>query len=281
MSETTQPLDSDDVLTARAQESLAKSRESQLLAALLSELATRNLSWWTPETMRVAFPTKARFEWFLNRPDIRQRLTHAMTGLAKRAAREADPGFQADLIDRVLESGDVKLDAYHGAFDIEEMAVHAPNHILWTAIRDAYPWEETSAEDKELMVWLIAELLKERKEGGKTQSIMTPLYIRSAIDVRTWQDSMPLEIRVQVDGRRLRKELEGKSFTCRDELAVVKVDRIVEHIPMAQLKGILDAVERVLPGLAPPESTEEPNQTEAAAKPPGNGLASSTDRSAH
>ena len=97
-----------------------------------------------------------------------------------------------------------------------------------------------------MLVWLLTRLLEQDADGS---SIMTPLYVRSAIDVRVWQEHIPIDLRVQVDGRRLRKELEGKSFTCRDELAVVKLERVVQHIPLEHICGVFDALERVLPGL--------------------------------
>ena len=71
---------------------------------------------------------------------------------------------------------------------------------------------------------------------------MLPLYLRSAIDVRVWQESIPVDIRVAVDGRRLRRELEGRPFTTRDELEVVKLERLVQHVPMPAMQGVLDEV---------------------------------------
>lgn len=272
MSEVTQPLDADDVLVARAQERLSKNRECQLLAALLDQLRERGRPWWNAQALKEIWPTATRFQWLEKRPDVRGRLTHQLTGLARLAAREADLSFQADLIERVLEAGDASIEDWERCFQPEELAVHGPAAEIWSEFRTRFPWDAPTPEDKDLLVWLFIELLDEKKEGSRTTSIMTPLYVRSAIDVRVWQEHIPLEIRVQVDGRRLRKELEGKSFTCRDELAVVKIERIVEHVPSQHLKGVLDALERVLPALAGqalgeltvPE--EEPEHTESVPK---------------
>lgn len=270
MSEVTQPLDADDVLVARAQERLAKNRECQLLALLLTQLRERNRPWWSPQVLKQVWPTAQRFQWLDKRPDVRARLTNQLTGLARLASREADRAFQSSLVERVLEAGDVGVDDWERSFLPEELAVHAPAAVVWQEFRARFPWEAPAQEDKDLVVWLLAELLDEKKDGSKTASIMTPLYVRSAIDVRIWQEYIPLEIRVQVDGRRLRKELEGKTFTCRDELAVVKVERIVEHVPTLHLKGILDALERVLPALAGgaelPHHDDEPEHTESIPK---------------
>ncbi|MCB9687720.1 MAG: hypothetical protein H6738_23985 [Alphaproteobacteria bacterium] len=272
MSDSNQPLDADEVLVARAQEKLAKNRECALMASLLTQLRDRRRPWWSAAVLREIWPTSTRFLWFDKRPDVRGRLTTDLTGLHRLAARESERAFQASLIDRVMDAGDLTVEAWDASFLPEELAVHAPTATLWNEFRSRFPWDGASAEDRDLLVWLLGELLEERKEGSKTTSIMTPLYVRSAIDVRVWQEHIPLEIRVQVDGRRLRKELEGKPFTCRDELAVVKIERVVEHIPALHLKGVLDALERVLPALAGSSvegvhpSEEEPEHTESVPK---------------
>lgn len=261
-------LDADEVLVARAQERLAKNRECQLLAALITQLRDRDRPWWSAAMLKQVWPTPIRFQWFEGRPDVRGRLTHQLTGLAPLAARESEQRFQSELIERVVDAGDVSVEDWDRAFSAEELAVYAPTSIVWQEFRSRYPWDQADPEDRDLMVWLLGELLDEKRDGTKTQSIMTPLYVRSAIDVRVWQEHIPLDIRVQVDGRRLRKELEGKTFTCRDELAVVKLERVVEHIPAAHLKGILDALERVLPALAgqPEMIDDEADHTESVAK---------------
>jgi hypothetical protein len=264
MSDLTYTLDGDEPLVAAARERLAKHRECQLLASLITQLRSRVHRWWTPEHLNRSWPTPLRFEWLDERPDVRGRLTHQLTGLAPITARESEKAFQIQLIDRVLGAGDVSVYEWEMAFQPEELAVHAPPGLLWQEFRNRFPWDDPNPEDKELMSWLLSELLDEKKDGLKTSSIMTPLYVRSAIDVRVWQEHIPLDIRVQVDGRRLRKELEGKNFTCRDELAVVKLERIVEHIPTADLKGVFDALERVLPALGgAAEGAEEPMAPES------------------
>jgi len=234
----------------------APSREAGFLAALYERLRERPRPWWSSAVLRESFPTEMRFRWFDKRPDLRERVTHALTGFPKKALRNADLAFQAGLVERVVDAGDVSVEAWEAAFDAADLVAHAPPALLWATFRHRFPWTDPAREDQELLVWLLHDLLEERKDGGRTTSIMTPLYVRSAIDVRAWQEHIPLEIRVQVDGRRLRKELEGKTFTCRDELAVVKIERIVEHLPAAHLKGILDALERVVPALAGRGETE-------------------------
>jgi len=254
----------------------APSREAPFLAALYERLRERPRPWWSSAVLRESFPTAMRFHWFEKRPDLRERVTHALTGFPKKALRNADAAFQAGLVERVVESGDVSVEAWEAAFDPADLVTHAPPALLWATFRHRFPWTDAGREDQELLVWLLHELLEEKKDGARTTSIMTPLYVRSAIDVRAWQEHIPLEIRVQVDGRRLRKELEGKTFTCRDELAVVKIERIVEHLPAAHLKGILDALERVVPALAGPPETraaDHPGEPEPNGSNPTSDLA--------
>ncbi|HHO53774.1 MAG TPA: hypothetical protein ENK18_23600 [Deltaproteobacteria bacterium] len=239
------------------------SRDDQLIALLLRELQEHPKPWWNAELMREAWSTYDRLRWLDAEPDLRAEITHTLAGLPLVAAQTDDIEFQADLIERVLESGAISLQAWEEAFSPELIAAHGPKAAIWQEFREQFPWEDPSEDDRDLLVWLLSELLEEREEGGRRSSIMSPLYIRSAIDVRIWQECIPLDVRVQVDGRRLRKELEGKHFTCRDELAVVKLERIVEHIPLEHLRGVFDALERVLPGLAQPETPVDDDDHEA------------------
>ena len=80
-------------------------------------------------------------------------MTTELTGLHRLAARESERGFQASLIDRVLDSGDLTLDQWERAFVPEELAVHAPTSVLWSEFRSRFPWTAPAPEDRELLVW--------------------------------------------------------------------------------------------------------------------------------
>lgn len=227
-------------------ESFSREMEAQFLAALLGRLRADARPWWGVDLLKELWPPRARFEHLDDQPELRAKITHELTGLAMGAARSADPEFQADLVERVLEAGDVTSETWESAFDTETIATHGPRARIWQAFRQRFPWDTPESADRALLAWLLEQLLEER-DGT---SIMTPLYVRSAIDVRVWQESIPLEIRVQVDGRRLRRELEGKPFTCSDELSIVRIPRIVDHVPLESLRAVFDALERVLQGLA-------------------------------
>ena len=236
----------DDAALAReAADRFEKSMEAQFLASLLEYLRESPRPWWSGD-LRERWPTSKRFAWLRDRPDVRAKVTHELSGLPMGAARGAEPEFQAEIVERVVASGDVTAEAWEEAFDVRDLALDGPRGEMWQAFRRRFPWDKPSKEDRAMLVWLLEQLLEDR-DGT---SIMTPLYVRSAIDVRVWQEHIPLEIRVQVDGRRLRRELEGKPFSCADELQIVRLERIVEHIPLEHIRGVFDALERVLQGLA-------------------------------
>jgi len=266
-SENTRPLNDDHGLQSRAAEEYAKRREAQLVADLYDFLRTKPRPWWDAAFLRERWPTSARLRWLEPRPDLRGRITHELTGLGLRTARESDPAFQADLIERVVASGEIPVERWERAFASADLALHGPTGLFWQVFRHRFPWESTRTEDRAVLRWLFSELLRPRPRPDLPDApLLSPLYIRSAIDVRVWQESIPLELRVQIDAARLRRELEGKPFTCRDELEVVSIDRVVELVPTQQLESVLDALERVLPGLAEreisPDDLATPDEAE-------------------
>src|SRR5260221_8890254 len=96
---------------------LAGSPTLQLMTELLTRLRDLAFPWWTPDHLRVAHPATERMKWFAARPDVRQRITTELTGLAPKAARNKTPEFQADLIDSVIDSGDITVDTFERAFE--------------------------------------------------------------------------------------------------------------------------------------------------------------------
>jgi hypothetical protein len=243
----------DEVLVQLTREQLAGDPGTQLIAEMYGKLRSMDLAWWSPARLREYWPARDRMGWFADRPDVRQRLTIQLTGLAPRAARALKPAAQAELIDSVIESGDVTVHEFEIAFEPSEMAIHAPSGELWREFRERMPWEERTPEHKQVAAWLLGALLADRGDvaSEKRQSLLTPLYLRSAIDSRAWQEHLPLEIRAAVDSARLRREWEspGKAFEARQELELVTIERLVEFLPLVELKGVLDAAERALRAL--------------------------------
>jgi hypothetical protein len=126
-----QPMQHDDDRTdaelgAEAGAQLARSPSLQLVAELLGRLREMKLPWWTPQQLRAAYPAAERLSWLASRPDIRQRITTQLTGLAPRAARNKSPAFQAELIDSVVDEGDISVDDFEHAFDPVDLALYGP-----------------------------------------------------------------------------------------------------------------------------------------------------------
>src|ERR1035437_1154649 len=104
-----QGYESKDPATLReeARAHLAKTPNRQLMAELLLRLRELRLPWWTPEHLRSRFPGRARMEWLSERIEVRQQITSSLSGLAPNAARKKTPGFQGELIDSVIDDGDI------------------------------------------------------------------------------------------------------------------------------------------------------------------------------
>lgn len=246
------PID-DELLVQLSREQLAGDPATQLLAELYTRLRELRVRWWAPADLRAKWPAVERLAWFADRPDIRQRVCHRLTGLAPRAARIQTVDVQAALIDAVIEAGDVSVDAFEHAFDPSEMAVHAPAGAIWHHLRANIPWESNAPEDKAFIAAALRALLAERGdvENGRGVAILTPLIVRSAIDGRAWHEHLPVDVRVAVDAARLRREWEspGRPFDARAEIELVGIERLVEHVPLVQFRGVFDAAERSLRAL--------------------------------
>ena len=63
--------------------------------------------------------------------------------LAPMAARGADVEFQADLVERVVNAGDVSLQAWEDSFLPMDLAVHGPTHTMWSTFRGSLSVDQT------------------------------------------------------------------------------------------------------------------------------------------
>src|SRR5690349_7110830 len=114
MAQAVRPLDhqdpdrkTDETLRNEARAHPAATPSLQLVAELLTRLRVLELPWWTPEMRRERWTATERMRWYRARPDLRQRITSALTGLAPKAARKKTPDFQGSLLDSVIDEGDV------------------------------------------------------------------------------------------------------------------------------------------------------------------------------
>src|SRR5690349_14038197 len=106
---------SDETLRQEGRAHLNATPALQLVAELLIKLRALDLPWWTPEALRARWPAVERMRWYRARPDLRQQITTALTGLAPKAARKKAPEFQGGLIDAVLDEGDVAARTFEHA----------------------------------------------------------------------------------------------------------------------------------------------------------------------
>jgi hypothetical protein len=239
---------SDDDLHREARAHLAKSPHLQVVAELLGKLRAQDLPWWTPESLRSTWSAKARMRWYSERPDLRQKITSDLTGLPSNTSRVKTPDFQAELLDAVLDNGDIGAGQFEHAWSPADMVVYGPAEHMWTAFRERMPWNEESPVHQRLVAWLLRTLLSDRSsmEAMPRKPILTPWEVRAAIDPMVWQTRIPADVRAAVDDARLRQERSRarETFTTRQELLICTPDHIAASVPLVDLEGVIAAAER-------------------------------------
>ncbi len=214
-----------------------KSPHLQFLAELYDKLRGTAPTWWTPEHSREAWPAAVRMGWFAQRPDIRQRITTKLTGLAPGAARRFWPDEQATLIDAVLDSGDIAVAAFEAAFDAQDIVVYGLPTDVWARFRERMPWQDESEDNRRLVAWVLRALLADRTNNNapRGKPIIEAWDVRSAIDADAYQRHMPVEIRVAIDQARLKHERTRprEPFHARHELAIATPERPTSRGPRA------------------------------------------------
>ncbi|MEO8877055.1 MAG: hypothetical protein ABI461_15795, partial [Polyangiaceae bacterium] len=272
----------DDALATEGRSHVANNPALQLIAELILKLRTSRFSWWTPESLRSTWDSKTRMGWFEQRPDIRQRITCSLTGLAPKASRNKQPDFQAALIDSVVDEGDVTADQLEGAFEPLELAAYAPVAEIWHKFRERMPWDQDTPPNQELIGWLLDQLLASSSsiEGMTRKPILTSHAVRTTIPGKIWHSKIPLEVRVAIDDLRFQRERAkpGEPFHAIHDLSVATPTIIAANVPLRELLRVLDVAEKAmgipssrgLPTTTPPPKAEEVKAAEPpkeAAKP--------------
>jgi hypothetical protein len=264
----------DTALAHASRSHVANNPALQLIAELILKLRASRFSWWAPELLRGTWDATERMGWFQQRPDIRQRITHSLTGLAPKASRNKQSDFQAALIDSVVDDGDITIDQFENAFDAIELAAYAPAAEIWREFRECMPWDQDTPPNQELVGWLIDQLLASSStiEGMTRKPILTPHAIRTTIPGAIWHSKIPLEVRVAIDDLRFQRELAkpGEPFYAIHDLSVATPTIIAANIPLRVLLRVLDVAEKEmgllsshgLPAMAPPPKAEEAAQAE-------------------
>ena len=274
----------DDALRAEARAHLADSPSLQLVAELLAKLRAVDLPFWSPQILRDRWSAAERLRWLRQRPDLRQKITTGLTGLAPKAARKKMPDFQAALVDSVIDEGDVPVRSFESAFDPTDLAVYGPAAGFWHAMRELFPWHDDAPAHQEVVAWLLKALLADASSiaGLARVPILTAWDLRTAIDGRVWHTRIPLEVRVAIDDARLSQERDrpGAPFHAQDDLAIAVPDILAASVPLRDLAGVLTAAERAMgfdkeaprpkgpPDLKPPAADKPAADKSAADKPP-------------
>ena len=247
----------DEALRAEARAHLAATPHLQLVAEQLGRLRTLDLPWWTPEMQRERWSATERMRWYRARPDLRQKITTSLTGLAPRAARKKTPDFQGALLDSVIDEGDVAARAFENAYDPGDLVTYGPVETFWHAFIEKMPWGQDTPVHQELIAWLFDALLADHGavDGVNRTPILSAWDARTAIDGRVWHTRMPLEIRVAIDEARFKKQREraGEPFHAESDLSIAVAATITSSIPLRDLLPVFAAAERAMGFAAAPK----------------------------
>jgi hypothetical protein len=264
----------DEALRAEARAHLAATPHLQLVAELLGRLRSLDLPWWTAEMQRERWSATERMRWYRARPDLRQKITTSLTGLAPRAARKKTPDFQGALLDSVIDEGDVAARAFENAYDPGDLVTYGPVESFWHAFLSKMPWGQDTPVHQELIAWLFDALLADHGavDGVNRKPILSAWDARTAIDGRVWHTRMPLEIRVAIDEARFKKQREraGEPFHAESDLSIAVAATIASSIPLRDLLPVFAAAERAM-GFSPaprPGPQLEPRRSEGATAAP-------------
>jgi len=232
----------DEELITQANAHLEETPAAQWLAEVLRYLADAGLPWWKPEDFLMHYPPSKVMDWFSERPDLRQIVTTAITGLGKNTARRKSPNDQAKLIDEALENNDANAADYQKAVPVIPLVLYGDAMDIWKALSESLDWTNHDVEHNALFAFFIDRLLASSSmlmEGMKRTPILTHLQVRSAIDEMVWVKSIPVETHVTINKTRLMKlrECPDEAFSAEEELTLVTSETIARSIPRALFSG--------------------------------------------
>jgi hypothetical protein len=241
----------DETLERDARTHLSKQPHLQVMAELTAKLRASNFAWWSATFTRSQWRALPRMQWLAERPDIRQRITSALTGLPRKASRSKTPEFQASLIDAVLDHGDISGIEFEEAFTPQELVTYGPTSDMWGQFRQRMPWGDDSEAHQKFMGWLLRVLLSERsalEPDMLRKPVLTAWEVRTAIDPQVWQERIPLELRAAIDEARLKREKARprEPYCARHELQIATPELIAQNIPLADLLPVLHLAEQAM-----------------------------------
>ncbi len=240
----------DERLTADAAAHMARYPALQVVAELLTRLREMAFPWWTAEQLRNAYPANDRMHWFGERADLRQRITTQLTGLASRAARNKTPEFQAELIDSVIDEGDISADGFESAFEPADLAVYGPAADFFRLFKKRMPWDDDATPHQDLIGWFIGALLADKSalDGSPRQPILSAVQVRMAIDGRVWHSRIPLHVRVAIDDARFaaQRDRPNEPYGVERDLTIATPALIAASIPLKDLLPVIDVAAHAL-----------------------------------
>jgi hypothetical protein len=269
------PTKADERLAVEASSHLARSGPLGFMTELYARLREMQLPWWTAEQLRSAYSSSERLAWFSQRPDIRQRITTELTGLAPRAARNKSVEFQANLVDSVIDEGDISVETFESAFEPKEIVIYGPAAEIWSLFRQRMPWDDDATPHQDLIGFLLGALLADKSalDGTPRTPILSPLAVRMAIDGRVWHSRIPLDVRVAIDDARFAREKEHPNEASRvaHDLLVATPALIAASIPLSDLVNVFDLAGTAMgfegSGKARREPRTRSSATEAKSEP--------------
>jgi hypothetical protein len=248
----------DETLARDARAHLARSPHLQVMAEIVAKLRSSSFPWWSVSFTRSQWRALPRMQWLAQRPDLRQKITSALTGLPRKAARSKTPEFQASLVDAVLEHGDVGGAEFEEAFAPEDLVTYGPAAQMWTQFRQRMPWGDDGDAHRKLVGWVLRVLLSERSTLDPDmlrRPILTAWDVRNAIDPHVFQEHVPLDVRAQIDEARLKREKARprEPYSARHELQIATPELLAQHIPLTDLVAVFEVAEQAMLG-APEQS---------------------------
>jgi len=259
---------SDEVLGQEAGAYLTKHQNIQLVCELMTKLRESALPWWTPKHLRNTYCATDRMRWFRERPDLRQKITTKLTGLAPKACRKKAPDFQAALLDSVIDDGDIEVQEFETSFEPSDLVVYGPVGDFWRLFRRRMPWDDDATPHQDVVGWLIGALLSDKSplDGAPRTPVLTAWEVRTAIEGRVWHSRVPLDVRVSIDDARFQFEQSNpdKPFHANRDLAIAAPALIAASIPLKDLIGVLDVAGKAM-GFE--ETSDVPERVSSVAPP--------------
>ncbi|MFZ2803862.1 MAG: hypothetical protein WA001_01430 [Patescibacteria group bacterium] len=232
---------SDEELAAEAKQYLDDDPRRGFLSELYAAIRVAELPWCSAIDLHKEFTTKERMEALASRPDERQRITNRLAGTPLKAARRMEPGFQAALIEQVIESADITLDDFENAFPTDGLMVYGKDPaFIWRIFRTRMDWEDNSEAHQLLVNQSLQSLL--------TYKLLTAWDLLNTIDLTVWESKIPLEVRVELRKERLEYEKLNPTdpFGAAQELEVIGLGRLVQFIPLKDLVPVMELAEHTM-----------------------------------